>query len=1333
MKCTSKIFLTAATLLGAIAIVTPIVTGCSNSGSDLSLVDRGDGNYYAYAGDGDLSSLNLSFDDQIANAMLNSSGYTAFKKQYANQLLYNWYKKIVDDGNVPSFKENWTNWTDSIDDDYDKQVQDNKDSHGANWKYYFQNNVLDPAGGTKQAWKYQQMISKIRDAFSNLVFNHDYLAYTTDTTHSLDAQTSTFSREDFENPSTWLNIDFYPKANTNYNPTAKGDLDDIYAQIQREAFELWTTREHPISVAMSLWKYAAPSTDEGMRSIYSSKIPNNSSTSSSGVNDSSTSLTPTYAVPGFPEYNDPSTTNANGKFYNTMELLINNNYCLDKNGFCTIDYATKYTDDSDTSIIVSANGAFGSLDEYFAGAVANLWDQSATSKTITDEFLPYDINNTITLASAGNTDILSNFMYRSSDSKIFDGTGALTGFGTSLKTLNDSGYVLDLSQKFTSLGTAGTLTLNGASTDFHSRIFNENSPLDKFDYFGKYSTYGGIQWVVNALHLTDGSGNLLPYVLIRDSFGVHLIGINGMYNFYNNTIGNGYLLQQKGDDNGQTEPLSQGRENNLLKAQYLAQENKILNSSGVNVNSALKTYFTNNIDDIVIKMAEDQAKDHNGNIIFDDSKILGNTDLGSFYALLANENAYFLIENMITDFSSATNKFYSGRITNIKNSVYSRSEAFRFDNPSNWSNCLSLTYPFAVSYNKYDIANVNYSAGITYDVTSFNNWVVRGCYGDDNSRFTTLPDWSKINDATDIWTSSYGKSNPGATIAENMADLKSSIKNSLAAINQSVGLGPHIGKDDMSKYSEHIYPAWSDSNAYFNCIYLALQDYGSDNGFSNSVKIKAMEQYATKAGLGIGANNYNLPTFSTGGNTAAQQAITSMYYTDKLFTENTPISYYLGDTSDITSASDYADLLQSAYDTTFTNKYTTENSDDLVNLWQFIDTYCYLMKNNCEELLEYLQQSIFSYGSECDIVWYAEDNKQCNSDFGDENIATAYGWKSNPNGFYDSTYIHSPDIASNTPSNYASHNDTFHYAPMRYTQDGTLSAMSLAMGYVGLVEEGSTSSVLSNNLMSALFEKTYWTKYTVSNTQNDTTYTHVGGWNKYISMDKLTNYIKDTLGSISDIKNLNTSLYNANESSDFKNQVYDFVNQSVYDSTDPEVKLGIASEGQGISPEVLKARLLGGVQTIDGKEIDYSNPPEGCQPHGLAYYVNQHASDVNNLFTKYGNGTSAMEIYDGKDDGLQHHTIDVDDAGQNVGRLCVIQLNQDDVASYDNLTAALGINASTLIAMIAAQYSSSASLQSRTINDVISTVYNGKKITVYDRRLNDKLGTQWVNDWKATN
>ncbi len=1308
MKNARKLFITSLSLTATALMIAPIATSCSNAYANLNIVDRGDGTYFASASN---SALSLSFDEQVTNTMLNSSGYSAFKDQYANQLLYNWYKGVVDEGKIQSFKDNWSEWTDDIDDDYDDQVQSYKDSHGSSWRYYFQNEVLDPNGGTEASWKYQQMVSKIRDAISDLVFAKDYLAYAANPC-GFNTKVDIFDQTTFNDASSWKNIDFYAQAS---GGSLNNTEDDVYSQIQKATFELWTAQDHPISVAMSLWEYAAP--DAGMRSIYSDYVPNNSSSGTSTVgvtddDDDDDELVPTYEVPAFPEF-DGSSLNANGKFYMLMSAIKNSSSaCLDSNGFINFSNISSFTDDSDISMIVSANTAFTDLDQYFAGAVASLWN---TSGAAASGLLPYNIDYTIP-DQQSDTDILSNFFFKSNDDRIFSTTSAntLTSLGENLASLAANGYVLNLADNFKYVEdgnkSGGDLSTGVGSSTFHSLIFNPDSYYP-FDYYGNLDSEGGVQFVVGGLRLLigDSSSNASPYVLIRDTYGVHLVAINGLETYDSvNGFQSGYLLQPASDDNNNTEPLSQERENYLLKAQYLAQQNGLMEGSGIDIASAIKTYFESNMDDVIIMMAHDQTQDSEGNVIFDDSKLVQSADRDTLYDLISAGNAYFLLQLMVTDFNSANSKLLSDKITNVTNSLISRSDEFKGNNASNWSNCLSLAYPFTLENASSGDSTILQNTTF-YDVSKFALWVNLGSW---NSSTTSD---SNLNLGEDTWAGSVGLTINFYGDNNSIESYKNEFVSALNTLAKNDEITPYIEKSIPGSLSEHIYPEWDDTYFFANGIYMAMNAYGSQSDFANSVKLKAMEKYAEdKLGITVNSENGMTPDFSSASD-AVKIAVTSLYYTDKLFTTSTPLSYYVSQSQaeSFSNTSDYTDFLIDEYDKTFDNNFTSTASDDLVSLWTYIDAIAYLVDNDYANLMDQLQ-SVVNWGTEADIVWGTWDNN-CNASAfnnNDSTLSQVYGWQNNYMGMYDNTYLGGSN--SSTPTSYASNPAYYHYAPM--------NSSTIGMGYMGLVTTNENTSNLTDQLKSALFTDTYKTKYTTSGT----TTSHLGGWVKYGNdINDLITYIQNNYSSVYDIQTLVTNLQSANNSQNFIQAVCNHVSQTTFGSDDPELACGY-SAGESIPPEVLKGRLIGGTQTYNGVSVDYDS--EGW---GLQWYEDNYGTEVSNMFTRYGDSAGPVELWNGYD---QSHAISDDDLG--LTRLAVIQLNSNDVSDASTLQQALSTDSNVqqeLMYLLAAQFAAKSNIQSRAISDVIAVEYDGNKLTVFDRRLNDDLGATWVNDYQTTN
>ena len=203
--------------------------------------------------------------------------------------------------------------------------------------------------------------------------------------------------------------------------------------------------------------------------------------------------------------------------------------------------------------------------------------------------------NKLSYADGNDMDLLSLFAYKSNDSRLVSGS-SWNSLGSQII---NSKYTIDLADRYDYDGAhINPSIIPTPTSDFHSKIFTSGDTA-AFDYYGSTSE-GGVRFIISSIQLTDDSDKDLPYVLIRDDYGVHLIGIDGLMD---NNQQDGFLLKPKSDDNDNTEPMSQGRENLLFKAQAMY-DTLGLKSGGTELNNKLKSYFGDNLDDIVISMAQ---------------------------------------------------------------------------------------------------------------------------------------------------------------------------------------------------------------------------------------------------------------------------------------------------------------------------------------------------------------------------------------------------------------------------------------------------------------------------------------------------------------------------------------------------------------------------------------------------------------------------------------------------------------------------------------------------------------------------------------------------------
>ena len=403
--------------------------------------------------------------------------------------------------------------------------------------------------------------------------------------------------------------------------------------------------------------------------------------------------------------------------------------------------------------------------------------------------------------------------------------------------------------------------------------------------------------------------------------------------------------------------------------------------------------------------------------------------------------------------------------------------------------------------------------------------------------------------------------------------------------------------------------------------------------------------------------------------------------------------------------------------------------------------------------MSYLQTSVMSYGVEADLVWVAQDNKEANpgfmvdsDDINDE--AAKFGWQANYYGKYSHTYLPTDKSTTdyNTVSSFIENSAYYQSAPLKYKNDTTEGAINsiMGMGFAGLATSSNTPSVITTPLQNALFTDTYKSKTNEDKTK------HYGGWYKYGNETELYAYIK-TLASVADIQKMATNLGAANEDAPFTTNVVDVVKRTTFQDGDPEVvaKLKLNGKevvsGQALTPEVLRARLLGGKQTIENQTIDYTTVNWGLE----GYKTIAGEDTIKDLFTRFGGEDGvAKELYATDADRHAMRVTSDSTGANNYAKMMVIQLNNADFREHGNKgeadyrTAVQNLNYAltgnkddyTLLNYIAVQYAQQSSLQTQATNDVVKTILgDDNKVTVYDRRLNDKLGPTWVKDYKATN
>ncbi|MDR2369542.1 MAG: hypothetical protein LBD63_02845, partial [Mycoplasmataceae bacterium] len=346
-----KILFSLLTLTAVGSVATTLITSCSGVSKDIlnNMVSLGDDSKFAD------SIGNNSFDLQheINIALTDKTATDAFKTSVVNKILKGWFDSLTGIATIDNDKKQWKK---DISDDWDNKIQAAKNAHLSNWKYYFQNETLNPVGGTKAKWEQSQWYSKIRDYFVTEITKNNYLAipqrdaslnknfyvednngnYLVDFNHPVDynisgskitdllgsGTISSASSADVLNPDWWPTINFYATANKSYTSSSQ-DQDKSYALIQQMAFEEYTKNVRPLSTGYVLWNYSLPAGKTDLKDIYNNaEINDGGSTAKKSSTDKDKAgddpaptpgllSTPSYAFPYFGEVS-PTPTSATG-------------------------------------------------------------------------------------------------------------------------------------------------------------------------------------------------------------------------------------------------------------------------------------------------------------------------------------------------------------------------------------------------------------------------------------------------------------------------------------------------------------------------------------------------------------------------------------------------------------------------------------------------------------------------------------------------------------------------------------------------------------------------------------------------------------------------------------------------------------------------------------------------------------------------------------------------------------------------------------------------------------------------------------------------------------
>ena len=632
----------------------------------------------------------------------------------------------------------------------------------------------------------------------------------------------------------------------------------------------------------------------------------------------------------------------------------------------------------------------------------------------------------------------------------------------------------------------------------------------------------------------------------------------------------------------------------------------------IDINSNLSTFFSDNMDWLIYSYANANKSQNLFN--------LANIEISENEKNLAKAINAYLFESKHYDIvKSYSEKLYSTKAAYSKN--------YGMDAIKN-----GLAAPW--SYNKIDetnAKNLGLNSSISFEV-ALTDYISYSPYKEKNSSITSnLP--TDMNNDFVTWSELISK---------------------ISTLVNSMNIVPLNSSFEGFKYSQYIY-------TNFKSINVMLTTYGSTNNiFGNSVKENILKKYIEKL------NQYDLTNneFKSSDNdvkSGLNSGMSNFFYTTVFDSLNPLWTKYTETTVDKEKINSYKKQLW--FDSI--NRMDATADSSYLSYLTLIATVSYLLENNAENFLTYLQSKI-PYGTNAYVAWSNSQNTflQSTNDVKStvkDMLDSTNNLKMNNNNSYSSDYVGfstMPTVDKNTSGVYVDSNSYY-------------NVVNDMIGFLGLQTND------SNSLPTVISERLF----TNPKEDNDD---GVGVLYAYGSKDELIKNINN-LSTINDVVTLATNIKD-------KLKYFDISSVTDTNKTLAQRKEALVS---------LVNRL-----PSDNKYFAQRNGYIGSQPK-------------NGSSTTTTTNESATPITDSTNTWVQYGAY-------------AWQINFTNLSSTDSLLNALGKssseqNAKSIFYNLVIQAAMDSDLQALVLNSISFE----NKVLVYDVRLNNQLGSQWVSNWKS--
>lgn len=1301
--------------LGVVSIIPAVLTSCSSISSSLleEYVPKGTGLNLA-TGD------NYSLTDLTKYSLSTNTGMEAWFKQIVNQAILQWYQRLGSDSSQSLDKAGYARQLSaekkSINDSYDSAYDSTDGKNTTEKNYLFQQKELDPNGGTEDSWKKQKWLdwasTKLEsDLFANLYLslvdgNGNRVKTTYDNLNkALSTNNGTASTADASN-----NISFkFNKNALKGTSTSSNDnyVNNEYANFQQFIFDQWVQSENPFIINYEKWSYGTPG--QGLDTIYNADAIGKTTTSTSTIAGS-------YAFPYFNTAADNSTYSDVNKFIQFVNSAKSSGIAdqNDSNGTYGLTDINKGNFSGDTSAsykLVSNATSYSDLSASLALGATYLFSTSYTasssgvSSDSSGNSASTNVNNTsrnklsksITTTTTGPFDaITSNFVSTSKDD--FKNSSLST-----ISSSDSSGTYIPYTQL------SDSLVKNVLSSNAYSLLTSNNSSTGNTSK--KYDSSNGL-YTIDAF--ISNETNLKNVLFLRDTDGVYAITLDG----------EAYISKAT------TLSDAKKRAGNIVLYRYLESKmpsGAVSSSSGltsIDLLSTLKTFYQNNRDWLIYEYAQSKStstssSNNSSQSLFDFSFITSNTNAKN---VLNDISAYYYILNRYQKIESYQEAAYKAK------STYS-------SNYGSVANKNGLTSQFPYEF-------VDASSGTTTSKANATSSTI-GYYSQLSTLKVEQPSWWST---TTTSSSSVDWNDPNSTNG-----IRSTLMKDIETYVSSISISQLTSSFSGFKYSQYIYT----DDFFLNQAILAVGSDGnllgdmikknillsSINGSSSSTANNILQNQ-----LYIDSNSYNISNFkdSSGGdsNTDVSKYINSAlsnYFFNSTFDSSankwvglkqtySPSYVYSGTATQDSATNSQPSTLQTIkyddLDTYRKNMWLSSNlistattNDNYINFLTFLATIQYLNANNGEKFMEQLRNKISTIdGSNLSfLVWESSVDK---------NLDNSTGFATNTAGVATtntSSFSNAKDLLygsdgksmvtnvnnSQSTSYYPNKSNTGTYVD-KNNNNSTFTDSSLTANYYTHVSgmhgfQGIQTSTSSSNISSVLSSALFTSPSLFSNTTGSTNNNDKTGVLYGIAKDRATLVTNIKTYSSSQVDNLAkliqkyfnidiSSVLNASDESSKQNALIKIVDSS--------------SQNKETSTQ----------QLIPDSAF---TPRRGYVNGGSLYKEdNQSVTNVN-----YGSYVIQLNSDDLKDKSAFISALKSTFEKNNPANTSSTSESQEATSETNN-------NASDEVASLywnlLVQIASDSSVQ----DVAISNLLNGNKITVYDVRLNNQLGSKWVINYK---